>query len=209
LNGVGALCTFRVNRSHHVVVFAGAYIAVGVTCSSNRAAVKLTAPADFGENWTVNVALCPGVSVTAPPIPASVRPRTFDALAGNGNVRIARVPERDATLAGLMLNVRELDMPVPDTAIVTLLSDPVDFTTMDPLTLPADSGRNATVKCVSAPGKIDIGALIPEIEKPAALVVTLSTHIEVEPVLSTVMIWVSFVPTGTSPNGVLSGVTDA
>jgi hypothetical protein len=127
--------------------------------------------------------------------------------------RVAELPKftfPNAMLVGLTLNVRELAMPVPDTAIVTLLSDPVDFTTIDPLTLPAASGKNATVKCVSAPPlSIDIGVLIPDIENPFALVVTLSTHRVVEPVFLTIMILVSVVPTGTSPNGKLSGVTVA
>jgi hypothetical protein len=39
LDGVGALCPFRVNGSHHVVIFARVHIAVRVARSCNHAAV--------------------------------------------------------------------------------------------------------------------------------------------------------------------------
>lgn len=179
----------------------------------------LTAPADFGANSTVSVALCPGVSVTAPPIPVSLSPVPLILSLEIAMLelpvflreisRVAELPKftlPNAMLAGLTLNVRELAVPVPDTATDTLLSVPVDFTTIDPLTLPAASGRNATMKRVWAPPSIDIGVLIPDIENPFALVVTLSTHIVAAPMFFMKTISVSWVPTGTSPNAVLSGV---
>ncbi len=121
----------------------------------------LTAPVVVGANLTVNVVLCPAVSVKEELIPLRVNPGplicTFETETLDPPVFVI-VPERDrfeptVTLpklkeVGFALSCPAVADPVPDRAMLNVGFEASEVTVTLPVALPDDVGANFTLKLV-------------------------------------------------------------
>ncbi len=183
------------------------------------AIAPVTLPAVCGVNPAVNVMLWPADSVTPPlapvtliPAPLAVAPETvklefpvFVKVIGVVAVEFT-FTFPNAMLLGEFVSTFVAVIPVPLSAIEIWLSDAVDVTPTDPITLAAVVGANATVICVLAPAANDSGVVMPLTEKPLPVAVTPEMEIPPAPVFVNCTLCVFRVPTGTLPNCAACGV---
>jgi hypothetical protein len=136
-----------------------------------------TAPADVGENETVNVALCPPVSVSGVVIPLTLSPVPVipscetDTLVVPVFVMVSdRVPLLptftlpNPRLVGFALSAPAVT-PVPDNDIVNVGLEASEVIVTVPLALPLAVGVKVIVKVVLWDAASDSGAVIPLIAK--------------------------------------------
>ncbi len=172
--------------------------------------VPVNVPADVGANFTVNVVLCPAVSVTGGVIPEMLYP-----------VPVAATAEIVALVAPVFLivsvwlelcptvmfvyvklvgdAVRTAGAPsaVPLSGIDKLGFEASDVTVTVPLNVVALVGENFTVNVVLCPGVNVTGGVIPETLNPAPASATAEIVAFVPPVFLIVSVWLELCPTVT------------
>jgi hypothetical protein len=169
--------------------------------------VPLNVPADVGANFTVNVVLCPGVSVTGGVIPEMLNPVPAAVAAEI----VALVPPVFVTVSVwlefcptvMFVKVRLVGdavrvagaTAVPVTGIDKLGFEASDVTVTVPVNVPAEVGANFTANVVLCPGDRVTGVLIPETLNPVPVAVAAEIVVLVPPVFVTVSVWLEFWPT--------------
>ena len=193
---------------------------LGFEASDVTVTVPLNVPAEVGANFTVNVVLCPAVSVTGGVIPETLNPVPDAATAEIVRleppvfvmvsvwlefcptvifVNVKLVGDADAT-AGVA--------PVPDNAISAVLLDPLKLSETCPLTAPPAVGANFTPNVLSCPGANVKGRLNPVTLKPAPVTVACEIVRLAPPVFCRVSVCVALLPTATVPKLKLLGLVD-
>ena len=175
-------------------------------------------PATLGAKSTLTVAVCPGsmvvpalTPVCVNPVPALLIPETeifefpafFSVISLTDEAFTSTSPK--ATLDGATSNSLALASPVPDKGTATSLVPPLSVTVIVPETLPAETGKKATVNCTVEPSRRVVGVLIPEIEKPLPVAVMLEINTFLPSSFFNWTIRELRVPTDTFPNAALVG----
>jgi hypothetical protein len=152
-------------------------VKVGLVAVELTVRLPVTAPAAAGANETVNVALCPPLSVNGVEIPLTVNPvpviPTFETVTLEAPVLVI-VSESEPWLPVVTLPKLRVvgfalsapgETPVPDTAIANDALDASEVMVTVPAAFPLDFGVNATVKVALCDAAKLIGVVIPLIEK--------------------------------------------
>jgi len=182
--------------------------------------VPATYPVFVGANCALIIAVCPGAIVVPLLTPVSLKPVPLmptddtDRLEFPLFVSVMSLIDvwftstfPNEMLLGDTPSTFELPAPVPDNATDATFVPPLSVTVIVPVTLPADSGKNATENCTVEPARNVIGVLIPDTEKPVPVAAMLAIDIFLPVSFCSAITRVFRVPTGTLPKGALVGLT--
>jgi hypothetical protein len=156
--------------------------------------LPVTAPADGGVNKTLNVTLCPAVSVTGVEIPLTLNPVPLAAtceivaleppafvivsdsvwVVATGTLPKLRLVGFDTRVPGVV--------PVPDNGMVKVGFDAVEVTVTVPVLAPEEAGVNETLKLVLWPAVSVTGVEIPLTLNPVPVTATCDIEMLVLPV---------------------------
>jgi hypothetical protein len=178
--------------------------------------VAVSEPVISGLKVTVNDALCPAGMVAGSDKPLIANNELFELapvtvtlapLAVRIPVAVPLVPSTTlpTAMVEVALSCPVVTVPVPDRGIVSVGLEPVEVTVTLPLTLPAETGANVTLKVALCPEESVAGVEIPLTEKPDPLLATFEIVSVDPPVFVTVSDNTCFVPSGTDPKLKLAG----
>jgi hypothetical protein len=193
-------------------------IRVGLDAFEVIVTLPETLPADAGVKVTVNVVLCPAVSVTGVVIPLRANPAPLivaEEIVTLEPPVLIIVPESDCLFPIVMLPKARLvgfdpkppgEMPVPKSAIVREGFEAFDVSVTLPAKLAADAGVNVIVNDVLCPAVSVTGVVIPLRVNPAPLIVAEEIVTLAPPVFVTVSERDCLFPTVTLPKLRLPGL---
>lgn len=194
-----------------------AIVKVGFDALEVTVTLPLLAPLDSGVNETLNVALCPAVSVTGAEIPLTLNPVPLTATC---EIEMLVLPVfvtvSDRVLVCAICTLPKLRLvgfdpsapaatPVPDNAIFKVGFDAVEVMATFPLTAPAAVGANDTLNVALWPAVSVTGAEIPLSVNRDPVIVTCEIVMLVPPLFVTVSDRLCVPPTATLPNARLVG----